>query len=494
MQIKYSYIGVPTLEDFSNSDAFIRGVQGPFGSGKSSACVVEIINRAREQKPGPDGIRRTRFAVVRNTYSELRDTTMKTVEQWLPERHFGRLYVTDHRYVINRFPNTEIEILFRALDKPADVKHLLSLELTGAWVNEAREVPWAIIEGLQGRVGRYPSMREGGPTWSGVWMDTNPPDSDSKWYRFFIERQWEKDFLKARAAGDLPADMQPDDYAAFFQQPGGLSDQAENLPNLSGGRRYYVNLSMGKTREWIKVYVDGDFGFVVEGKLIYPAYYDQIHCKPVDPVPGRTIIRSWDFGLTPACAFSQILPDGRWLVFDELVSESMGIERFSQEVLDHCARTFRGPVEFEDWADPAGNERAQTDERTCFEIMQAKGINVEAAFSQNPALRQEAVRLPMGRLHEEGAEFVMNPRCKVLRKGFQGGYHRRRLSVSGPERYSDKPEKNRFSHIHDALQYAMVQYYGPALTQAPQDDDFPDGGPQDDPDFVDPTRSTVVGY
>ena len=40
-------------------------------------------------------------------------------------------------------------------------KKLLSLELTGAWINEAREVPKAILEGLTGRVGRYPK-KEGG--------------------------------------------------------------------------------------------------------------------------------------------------------------------------------------------------------------------------------------------------------------------------------------------------------------------------------------------
>ena len=35
-------------------------------------------------------------------------------------------------------------------------------------------------------------------------------------------------------------------------------------------------------------------------------------------------------------------------------------------------------------------------------------------------------------------------------KGFQGGYCYRRMQVSG-ERYDDKPDKNMYSHIHDAL-------------------------------------------
>ena len=46
-------------------------------------------------------------------------------------------------------------------------------------------------------------------------------------------------------------------------------------------------------------------------------------------------------------------------------------------------------------------------------------------------------------------------RCKELVKGFEGGYQYRRMQVSG-ERYEDKPLKDRYSHIHDALQYLML--------------------------------------
>ncbi|MEN6455488.1 MAG: hypothetical protein ABFD10_14625, partial [Prolixibacteraceae bacterium] len=52
-----------------NGKIFITG-----NSGKSSACVMEIIRRAHEQKASPDGIRRSRWAVVRNSYGQLKDT------------------------------------------------------------------------------------------------------------------------------------------------------------------------------------------------------------------------------------------------------------------------------------------------------------------------------------------------------------------------------------------------------------------------------------
>ena len=474
VNIRYSYAGVPTCEDFADDDSFIRGLVGPFGSGKSSACVVEIVNRGLAQKPGPDGVRRTRFAVIRNTYQELRDTTIKTLMQWLPDAYFGNYVEHKHTYRITAFEKTEIELIFLALDRPDDIRKLLSLELTGAWINEAREVPWAVIDAVQGRVGRYPAVKDGGCTWFGVWMDTNPPDADSRWYKFFEEGRFEKGF------------------ARIFKQPSGLSPQAENLANLPGGRQYYTRLAQGKAPEWIKVYIEGEYGFVIDGKGVYPEYSDHVHCRDVNPVEGVPIVRSWDWGLTPACAFSQMLPDGRWLVFDEMTSEDMSVDQFSDDVLEYCQRVFRGPVTFEDWGDPAGEQRAQTDKRTCFEIVQAKGIMMEGSI-QNPKLRQEAVRKTLRTLVGGEPQLIVHPRCKAIRKGFMGAYHRRRLRTSGPERYSENIEKNMASHIMEALEYGIVKYFAPLLTEQYREDDFPAGHGYDW-QANDIERSEFTGY
>ena len=51
---------------------------------------------------------------------------------------------------------------------------------------------------------------------------------------------------------------------------------------------------------------------------------------------------------------------------------------------------------------------------------------------------------------------LIDPKCNNLIRGFAGGYHYRRLQVSG-ERYDEKPNKNRFSHVHDALQYLFLE-------------------------------------
>lgn len=472
MDIRYSYTHVPTIREFAASNARVRGLMGPFRSGKSSGCAIEIVRRAQAQRPGTDGMRRTRWLVVRNTFRQLEDTTIHTVLMWLPPQHFGRYYPSDHRYVVKGFEGTEFEILFRALDRPDHVSNLLSLEVTGSWVNEAREVPWAIIDAIQGRIEQWPSKAMGGCSWAGLFMDTNPPDQDSDWFRFFEEKK------------------HPNWFAKIFRQPSGLSKDAENVPNLTNPN-YYKLLAEGKKPEWIKVYIHGEYGFVVDGKPVYPEYSDTLHRRDCDPVPGRPIRRGWDFGLTPACCFSQVLPDGRWLVFDEMTSSDMSFDKFSDDVLDHCRRSFRGDVQFEDDADPAGNQRAQTDKRTCFEIAATKGIDMQAS-EQDPTLRMESVRKPLRTLLGGEPQFVLHPRCKTIRKGFLGGYNLRRLQVAGPERYVSRPDKGPYSHIMNSMEYTAAQLFAPVLTRgaAGSDGDWPMTGYEGS----DQGRSEVTGY
>ncbi len=84
--IDLDFSTAPTTWQFLQSDAFVRGLMGPVGSGKSYACAAEIMMRAVRQKPSPvDGIRYTRFVIVRNSYPELKTTTIKTWQDLFPE-------------------------------------------------------------------------------------------------------------------------------------------------------------------------------------------------------------------------------------------------------------------------------------------------------------------------------------------------------------------------------------------------------------------------
>lgn len=435
-----TYIAPPTLARFHKSDAFYRGVMGPIGSGKSTGCSWEVFRRAQEQRVIEKGDkRRSRWAVIRNTYRELQDTTIRTWLDWFPEGETGQFRPADmaHEIRLELEDGTlvECDVLFRALDRPQDVKKLLSLELTGAWVNEAREVPRSVVDMLGGRVGRFPSQREGGPSWSGVIMDTNPPDMDHWWYRLFEE-------------------VQPDGWQ-IFRQPSGLAGDAENLKNLPGGVDYYTRQMAGKDDEWINVYVHGDYGFVSDGKRIYPEWHDVTHVGDVEANPSLPLIVGIDFGLTPAATFGQVDALGRWLIVDEMVTEDMGAIRFAQSLKKHLQTKYRG-FEVELWGDPAGEQRSQVDETTPFQVMQAQGLEVTPAPSNDFTIRREAVAASMQRMIDGKPGLRVSPDCRVLRKGLGGGYCYKRIQVAGDERYHDKPDKNRFSHVCDAQQYMML--------------------------------------
>lgn len=426
---------------------------GPIGSGKSVTCCLEILQRAIRQK-AHKGVRKSRWAAIRNTYPELKTTTIKTWLDW-----FGDLGTITYDAPIRfdmRIPlpdgtRVECEVLFLALDRPDAAKKLKSLELTGAWLNEASELSRAILDMATGRVGRYPSIKDGGSDWSGVIMDTNPPDDDH-WYYKLAEVE------------------QPENHAYFRQPPAVLrygdaylpNPDAENVKHHSLGADYWMRQVPGKSHEWIKVFLMGDYGSVIDGKPVYPEYRDGLHCQdaPIAPLRGLPLVLGWDFGLTPAVAFCQLTPHGRLVVLDELVAEDMGIRQFARDVVrPHLAAHYSG-MKIESVGDPAGNQRSQTEENTCLAVLAEEGIATDSAPSNEFVARREAVAAFLNKMVDGGPGFHLSPKCKVLRKGFNGGYRYERVQVAGDERFKDRPAKNRFSHVHDALQYACAHLLG----------------------------------
>ena len=448
-----TYKASKTMKEFHRSKAFVRALMGPIGSGKSVACCLEMIRVSQAQKPffekGFDdegrpigrGVRHTRWVVVRNTYRELLDTTMETFFAWVP-KSLGHYSALNSKFVMHTLLGDgtvmHAEFLFRALDRPDDVKKLLSLEMTGMWLNEAREIPKAILDMGIGRLGRYPSKRMGGPSWHGLIMDTNPPDNDHWWYKLFEE--------------DIP------DNHAIFKQPSGVQGSGENLENLPEG--YYQNMQAGKDKEWINVYIHGKYGFVKDGKPVWPEYKDDIHASSEDyiPDPRLPIVVGIDFGLTPAATFAQQTTSGRWIIFDELVASDMGADNFSKALNTHINRYYPPDrFRFEVHGDPAGDFRAQTDEVTPFQILAKNGIPASPTYTNDLLVRLEAVSGVLSRLDFAGnPAFLVTCKAKVLRKALCGGYKYKRMAVSGQERFQDKPDKGIYSHVADSLQYLLL--------------------------------------
>jgi hypothetical protein len=448
----------PIAKSFMESAAFIRGLMGPVGSGKSSVCVMELLRRAQLQAVSPDGRRHTRFVVVRNTVPDLKNTTMKTWMDWIPPQ-WGKLNLSSP--ITHRITNDKLdmEVIFLGLDKDEDVRKLMSLETTGLWINEARYIPKSILDGAIERVGRYPARKDGGATWRGVIMDTNPPDTEHWWYKMAehvdpeLDIQLDELSEKLIAKGAIERG-QP--LVEFFKQPSGLSPEAENIENLTPG--YYELACVGKSPDHIKVQIHGEYGFIVDGRPVYPMYRDSTHTANVvlQPHPGLPILVGADLGLTPAGVFGQRLVDGRWVVLDELVTDDCGVTRFAELMAAFAARQYPGYAIGGAWLDPAGMTRGH-DEDTAQDILRAvTGWNWQPAPTNDFDIRREAVINPLNRMVDGNPGLLVSPSCSMVRKGMTGDYHFKFVRTSNGAQVHETPAKNKFSHPCEAVQYLVL--------------------------------------
>lgn len=440
MALDINYTPPPTGKRFMQSNAKMRVLMGPVGSGKSVTCSFEVVRRASMQKPNANGIRRTRAAVVRETARQLQDTTIKTFLDWFPPGECGTYMRTTKTYFF-KVGDVECEIMFRALDDADDVANLNSLELTFAWFNECRDIHPDIVDAMSKRIGRFPSAKDGGPTWHGMWGDTNPPTMDTWWY-YQMEGLDPKDGVSPNVNG-----------WAVFKQPSGRSQQAENIENLPDG--YYD--TQGRSDDYVRVYIDGEYGLSLAGTPVYKYFKPDYHMGKAQlryiQNGVRPVVVGMDLGLTPAAVIGQQDPRGRALILAEAVSFDMGIQRFVRTVLK--------PLLFERFpgvpvlvvTDPAGVQRAQTDERSAVDIIRAEGMRVISARTNNVSARVNAVDEFLMRQVDGDPAFVVDPRCTQLKAAMMGGY---RYKARG----NGEIDKNKHSHVAEALQYLALHLHG----------------------------------
>lgn len=496
----------PTVAEYVLADNFITGIQGPLGSGKSVGSCIKIMRKAMDQVPDKlMNMRRSRWVVIRNTYPELRSTTIKTWEECFPEHLCGPVVyshpITHHIIIAPRggSPGLDLEVMFLALDRPVDVKHLKSLEVTGAWVNEATELPVEIIDMLTGRVGRYPSMKQHnvdgsrGPTWSGIILDTNAPD-DMNWYhKASIEGEFPD--LEAvvngvaidiswRFWGQPPAVLEVEQTGTGFKiKEGGfeqleveprhampaagrfwtINPMAENLSNLRPA--YYHQQITNKSLLWIQRFLQAKNVFMTEGKSWIPEYNDSVMAKVGIPYDENLpLLAGIDAGggtLQPAAVWGQRGAYGDWRILHELTLFDIGVDRFTDLFHMTMADKFPGVTLDRAYIDPAARTRDEVYEVAVEDHFRSKNIPVFLAPTNDQTLRREALALPMTRLitlpngHTAPGFLVDAKGCPMLRAALGGKWFKRKVQVAGSDRYIDKPEKNSYSHVGDAAGYLL---------------------------------------
>lgn len=429
------YVPPPTVQRFMFGPERIRTLVGPLGSGKSMGCIIELMRRASLQAPY-NGVRYTKFALIRNTSQQLRQTVLADVKSYLgPIAHH---FVTDGAVQIrSQLPDGTFihsDWLMIPLDTKEDVRRLLSLQLTGAWINELREVPFEIMRPLLGRTGRYPSKAMGGATWRGIIADTNPWDTDSPYHERMV--------------------LSPHPTWGLYHQPSGIGPDAENIANLPDG--YYEELMDDRDAEFAAVHVESQWGTSNAGQAVFRQSFNALqHVKDMQVVvnPQKPIMVGVDFGRTPCAVIGQHDTYGRAIIMKEIVTEGMGLVQMLQEHLRPMLLSppFSGKRVFI-VADPAGMAKSQATEETLFDILKHEGFQAIPASTNNIEPRLLAVeKLMRQTIMGEPALQISRQGCPTLIHAL-GNKYRYRKKRDG--QFDDVPEKlHPWSDISDALQY-----------------------------------------
>lgn len=465
-------------------------IQGPVGSGTSTACCFKMWKISLEQHADSAGVRRSRWIIVRNTYNDLKETTIKTWKFWFEEIAqglFGELKMTNppmHHIRWDAPDGTivDAEFIFLALDQEEDVRKLLSLECTGVWFNEAQFTDKAIFDAAHGRAmqGRYPPKLVGGPTWKGVICDLNAPP-EGHWIPYMrgdvpLPEDWDED---QRAEYEKPDDWE------FFVQPPGLIEvikerkvvgYLENTPEnradmgldpsyAAENRKWltesYTNLIKGKSKSYIDTYVMNRVGFYRSGKPVFESFRPETHVakEKIKPIPGLPLIVGLDFARNPAMVVIQVLR-GAVYVLHEYGAINQAATTYAPLFRKRLFKYFPewmgkdGPgIQF--WGDPSGDSKGQGTDRTPYQIFHSNGMSVVAAPGNNSlSLRLNAVQSALDKMVDGGPGLLVDPTCITLKSGFISGYHY--AKIKGKNAHHDEPHKDTFADYHDALQYACL--------------------------------------
>lgn len=479
--LKYN-VTSPILRQFHSSRRLVRLILGPYGSGKTYACCWEIVNMAFCMPPDKYGVRRSRCCFIRDTATNLKDTTVKTWLKLFPEKEKGMLFGTEVKRdepmeMWLRLPHwdgktkVEIHILCRYQNNPSDAENLKSLDLSSVYINEASGVPLESVIALLGRIKRFPAKEDlilerdanGNEILPrfGIVMDSNMPTTKHWIYQQFevVKPQgWElfkqppAMFKKTDANGAI----------IYVPNRGQMISQgippADNIANLNGGFEYYEDLTKTGKHDWINVFVCANYGTLQTGLPIYPEYRDNVHYVDDTIKFDRTkpLFLGFDYGLRPSVVFGQMNDYGQLCVIDEIdggARDPQGIEFLWTNTLRPKLVNEYGfgcGTKIIAVGDPAGKGRDQTYMSTPLNFLIQNGISIVPCHTNDPIARWGAVKHFLNGMASGRPAIVFAKPCIGLRAGMQGDYHFKEKQ-SGD--ISGVVADNEATHVQDALQY-----------------------------------------
>jgi hypothetical protein len=212
-------------------------------------------------------------------------------------------------------------------------------------------------------------------------------------------------------------------------------------------------------RVWLREYKM--HWIVHEGVRIYPEYFRDIHRAPdeLEPWPGIPIVRGWDVGPTNrwfGCVALQIHKT-RTRVLREWLEADIALTDFGEAVLSECRQ--RWPAfPYRDCIDRISfdaKERLTSNQYSTVNALKLSGVRNPKRAASSMAVRHDAIKGALTRLDPDTgkAAYKHDPSCLLIEGGFLGGYHRRKSTTTG--QVLEVIEKNEYSHVMDAHQFAL---------------------------------------
>jgi hypothetical protein len=431
----------PTISAFIREPARHKFIVGPVGSGKTIGCIHLLLILAMQQDPMPDGIRRTRFVVCRQTLQQAKQTVLKDMQLFF--EGFCHWKVSDSTMYI-RSGDVDCEMIFIPLDTPEDQKRLLSMQCTAVYFNEFVEINPELVVAAYGRCGRFPPKDITPCNWYGVLGDSNPGTEDSPWYNMLVE--------------DLPEGW------AYYHQDDPLDDEGNLRPDADNAANlvptYYQDLLQGASEAWSDRYVHGVWTPSLLGQAVFQSSFSppfHISVEEIKPIRSCPLLIGLDTGRHPAAVVGQVDAFGRLLVLDEAYEDNMGMVKFLRERVKpivYSPRFYGCPVVV--IVDPAGIQRSQIGEQSVIDAIKLEGFDAYAASTNFIDPRLRAVEKFLLEQRDGGPGFMIDLlHCPLLIKAMRGGY---RYSIQKSDgALKEIPDKNHpDSDMADALQYMCL--------------------------------------
>lgn len=502
----------PIGQAYMKSRDPINVIMGPGGSGKTVVSCAKGPRHAAEYAPHDrDGWIRVKTLCVRDTYRSFARTALESWYNMFPEKHpwtfsheGGQDRPVRHvlRWQVRRghdLLNVEYTMETGAIGDNDLEAFAKGYEITYAWGNEYDLMPPNTLPTFFQRCGRFPPVEElaeseiarvsvdGRKMMEGmglkveaheivlpriVWGDMNPPDIDNP--AFTVP------FGEASKPGSIVRGVTTG-WTGFWQ-PGGLDNKAENRVGKPRSS-YELEAATTKDKNLVRRMVHSLPAYAKDGTPVYEDYFDQarhVADERIEPVQGWGLTVGIDGGGSPAATIGQPTPFGGDRLLAEVVSDpGTGPTRFAMMVLAVLAREFPGLPVIGAWGDPSawyGADKATDEFHWMNTFIQAVGFNVEPAPSNEPSMRQEAVKHMLG-MSIDGARpgYQISPVCKKMIGGYSAHY---KLSKKNSSSETDKlvVVKNEYSHPHDAEQYRLLGRLGiAALVQAASKSVLPAG-------------------